>query len=88
LRRPPAKYDSVHGNLSGRKMYAIFDNNQSYPEYLISYQGNGAAGMFGGITSAAMGALAGLGGAFSFGTPPAPKSHHYPPKKYYPPGAF
>lgn len=49
LRRPPKRldksnslYDSVDGMLGNRKMYAIFDNHQSYPEYLIHYDpGNG-----------------------------------------------
>jgi len=45
LRRPPIipnkpgmLYDSVDGTLGvGEKMYAIFDNHQSYPEYIIHY---------------------------------------------------
>jgi len=41
LRRPPNKpnsndlYDSVHRNYS---IYALFDNHQAYPEYIINYR--------------------------------------------------
>jgi hypothetical protein len=44
LRRPPQRpgstklYDSVSGHLQGSRTYCIFDNNQSYPEYVIYYQ--------------------------------------------------
>jgi len=43
LRRPPQihgssrLYDSVSGKLGGKNMYCIFDNHQSYPEYIIHY---------------------------------------------------
>jgi len=45
LRRPPAKpdgelYDSVDGFLGTDPIYAIFDNRQSYPEYLICFVNN------------------------------------------------
>jgi len=41
-RRPPERYrgilfDSVDGNLSGDAMFCIFDNRQSYPEWVIEY---------------------------------------------------
>jgi len=43
IRRPPAKpdgglYDSVDGYLGDDQIYAIFDNGQSYPEYLICFR--------------------------------------------------
>jgi len=45
LRRPPPRpegglYDSVDGFLGSDQIYAIFDNGQSYPEYLICFQFN------------------------------------------------
>lgn len=38
MRRPPDGFDSVVGSSSGPLMYAVFDNNQAYPEYLVYYK--------------------------------------------------
>jgi hypothetical protein len=42
LRRPPNKYGSTKGDLhdsvgNGSGVFVIFDNFQSYPEYIITY---------------------------------------------------
>ena len=40
LRRPPPGFDSVSNNAQRPqdKIYAVFDNNQSYPEYILHFQ--------------------------------------------------
>ena len=40
LRRPPPGFDSVCRNLDlqHNDIFAVFDNNQSYPEYIVHYQ--------------------------------------------------
>ena len=35
LRRPPPGFDSVSSSTD--PIYAVFDNNQSYPEYILHY---------------------------------------------------
>jgi hypothetical protein len=47
LRRPPYLpgtndlADSVHGHIGTSKIYAVFDNNQSYPEYIVHFKSKG-----------------------------------------------
>lgn len=40
LRRAPPGFDSVRSQTTQEldEVYAVFDNNQSYPEYIIHYQ--------------------------------------------------
>ena len=38
LRRPPDGFDSVYGaGAQGTKNYAVFDNSQAYPSYLVHF---------------------------------------------------
>ena len=38
LRRPPDGFDSVYGaGAHGTKNYAVFDNSQAYPSYLVHF---------------------------------------------------
>ena len=42
LRRPPPGFDSVSKSIANGQqrndIFAVFDNNQSYPEYILHYK--------------------------------------------------
>lgn len=38
LKKPPQNHDSVTGHTNGSDIFVIYDLDQSYPEYLITYR--------------------------------------------------